>query len=68
MTTEVESIPVADLGAREAADLAGRLEHDHGLVLLGEQVAGGQAGRTAPEDDDWMFWRYLSCGIGHLTL
>ena len=52
MAAEVEAVAVAHLGAGDPADLIGRLEHDHRLALLGQQVAGGQAGRAAAEHDD----------------
>jgi hypothetical protein len=50
VAAEVEAVAVADLGLRQAADLALGLEHDHGLALLREQVAGGQARRASTED------------------
>ena len=59
MAAEVEAVAVAHLGPGDAADLVGRLEHDHGLALLGEQVAGGQAGRAAAEHDDGVLGRDL---------
>ena len=52
MAAEIEAVAVADLGLGEAADLVLGLEHDHGHALLGEQVAGGQAGGAAAEDGD----------------
>ena len=38
--------------AFNVADLVLGLEDDHGHALLGEQVAGGQAGGAAAEDGD----------------
>ena len=52
VAAEIEAVAVADLGLGEAADLVLGLEHDHGTPLLGEQVAGGQAGGAAAEDGD----------------
>ena len=52
MAAEVEAVAVAHLGLGEAADLVLGLEDDHGHALLGEQVAGGQAGGAAAEHRD----------------
>ena len=51
VAAEVEAVAVADGGLGDAADLVLGLEHDTGEPLLGEQVAGGQAGGAAAEDD-----------------
>ena len=52
MAAEVEAVAVTDLGPGDATDLIGRLEHDHGLALLCQQVSGGEAGGPAAEHDD----------------
>ena len=49
VSAEVEAIAVAHLGAGDAAHLIGRLEHDHRLALLGQQIAGGQPGGAAAQ-------------------
>ena len=59
VAAEVEAVAVADLGLGDAADLVLGLEDDDGPPLLGEQVAGGQAGGAAAEDGDGRSGRAL---------
>src|SRR5437763_3805317 len=46
---EIEAVALADVGASNPADLVGRLEHDHRLALLSQEVARRQPGGTAAE-------------------
>jgi len=48
VAAEIEAVAVADLGARDAADVLGGLEHDHRLALLGEQIAAVSPAGPAP--------------------
>ena len=52
MAAEVEAVAVGvDDGLGDAADLVVGLEDDDLLAGLGQQVAGGQPGRAAADDD-----------------
>ncbi|MEJ7714610.1 MAG: hypothetical protein WKF40_02430 [Thermoleophilaceae bacterium] len=54
---------VADLGLGDAADLVLGLEDDHRQALLGQQVAGGQAGRAGAQDQGRLLFH---AGVGGL--
>ena len=51
VASEIEAVPVANLGTREPADLVVRLEHRHALAAPSEQIAGGETGRPRAEND-----------------
>ena len=51
VAAEIEAITVDLDRLRETADLIVRLEHDHVAPGLAEQVARGQAGWAAAEDE-----------------
>jgi hypothetical protein len=48
VAAEIETEPVALLGAREAADELFALDNRHAAPALGEEQRGGQASRTGP--------------------
>jgi uncharacterized protein YbjT (DUF2867 family) len=51
VAAEVEPVAVTDGGLGDAADLVLGLEHHDGQALLGQQIAGGQPGGAAAQDD-----------------
>ena len=68
VAAEIEAVSVADLGAGDAADLVRGLEHDHGLALLGELIAGGETGWTSAEHDDGVLRGDLHGGLLGLSV
>jgi hypothetical protein len=65
VAAEVEAVAVADLGLCDPAHLVLGLEHDHGKAQLGQQVARGQAGGPAADDDRGLVPELGRCEILH---
>ena len=64
VAAEVEAVAVANGGLGDAADLVLGLEDDHREALLGEQVAGREAGGAAAEDDGGLLPQLGTRGLG----
>jgi hypothetical protein len=64
MAAEVEAKALLHGRPSDPAELVGRLQDDHRLALLGQQIARGQAGRAAAEHHNGPLRRDISAGRG----